>query len=82
MARILTQALARTIGFTDIPPGAMLDGLLGAGLAPDHAAFLMQILRCFKAGYGERVTDAIQEITGAALHTIEQDAKDYRSGWV
>jgi hypothetical protein len=42
---MLTQALGRTIGFTDITPEAKLDGLQGAGLAPDHAAFLMQILR-------------------------------------
>ena len=82
MARILTQALGRTIGFTDIPPEGLLDGLLGARLAPDYAAFLVQILRCFKAGYAERVTGAVQEITSAALCTIEQYAKDCRSGWV
>jgi hypothetical protein len=60
----------------------MFEGLLGAGLPPDYAAFLVQILRYFKAGYAERVTDAVQEITGAALRKIEPYAKDDRSGWV
>ena len=82
VARILTQALGRTIGFTDIPPEALLDGLLGARLAPDYAAFLVQILRCFKAGYAERITDAVQQISGERLRTIGQYAKDCRSGWV
>lgn len=82
VAGILTQATGRTIGFTDITPEAMLDGLLGAGLPPDYAAFLVQILGFFKAGYAERVTDAVQQITGAAPRTIEQYAKDHRSSWV
>ena len=82
VAAILTQATGKSIGFTDISPEAMLQGLLGAGLPRDYAEFLVLILGYFKAGYAERTTDAVQRITGQAPRSIEQYAKDYRSSWV
>jgi uncharacterized protein YbjT (DUF2867 family) len=82
VAAILTQATGKTIGFTDIMPDAMLQGLLGAGLPEDYARFLVLILGYFKAGHAERTTDAVLQITGHAPRTIEQYAKDYRASWV
>lgn len=82
VAAILTQATGKPIGFTDITPEAMLQGLLGAGLPPAYAEFLVLILGYFKAGYAERTTDAVQQITGQAPRTIEQYAKDYRASWM
>jgi uncharacterized protein YbjT (DUF2867 family) len=82
VAAILTQATGKAIGYTDITPDAMLQGLLGAGLPPDYAAFLVQILGYFKAGYAERTTDAVLQITGRSPRTMEQYAKDYRASWV
>jgi uncharacterized protein YbjT (DUF2867 family) len=81
VATILTQATGKPIGFTDITPEAMLQGLLGAGLPKDYAAFLVLILGFFKAGYAERTTDAVLQITGQPPRTIEQYAKDYRASW-
>ena len=82
VAAILAQTTGKPIGFTDITPDAMLQGLLGAGLPRDYAEFLVLILGFFKAGYAERTTDAVQQITGQAPRTIEQYAKDYRASWV
>ncbi len=82
VAAILTQATGKAIGFTDITPEAMLQGLLGAGLPKDYAEFLVLILGYFRAGYAERTTDAVQQITGQAPRSIEQYAQDYRSAWV
>ena len=82
VAAILTQATGKPIGFTDITPEAMLQGLLGAGLPKDYAEFLVLILGYFKAGYAERTTDAVQQITGQAPRSIEAYAKDYRAAWV
>lgn len=82
VAAILTQATGKSIGYTDITPEAMLQALLGAGLPQDYAAFLVLILGYFKAGYAERTTDAVQQITGNAPRTIEQYAQDYRASWV
>lgn len=82
VAAILTQTTGKQIGFTDITPEAMLQGLMGAGLPQDYAEFLVLILGYFKAGYSERTTDAVQQITGQAPRTIEQYARDYRASWV
>ena len=81
-AAILSRATGKTIGFTDITPEAMLQGLLGAGLPKDYAEFLVMILGYFKAGYAERTTDAVQQITGQAPRSFEQYAQDYRASWV
>lgn len=82
VAAILTQAAGKPIGFTDITPDAMLQGLVGAGLPLAYAEFLVLILGYFKAGYAERTTDAVKQITGHAPRTIEQYAQDYRASWV
>lgn len=82
VAAILTQAAGRRIVFTDITPDAMLQMLVGAGVPKDYAEFLVLILGYFKAGYAERTTDAVREITGQAPRTFEQYAQDYRSNWV
>lgn len=82
VASILTQVTGKSIGFTDITAEAMLEGLLGAGLPKDYAEFLVMILGFFKAGYSERITDAVKQITGQEPRTIEQYAQDYLSSWV
>jgi len=82
VAAILSHATGKAIGFTDITPDAMLQGLLSAGLPREYAAFLVHILGYFKAGYAERTTDAVQQVTGRAPRTIEQYAQDYRASWV
>lgn len=81
MAVILTQATGNAIGFTDITPDAMLQGWLGAGLPRGCAEFLVLILGCFKAGPAERVTDAVQLVTGHVPHNFEQYAMGYRARW-
>lgn len=82
VAAIMTQVVGKTIGFTDITSEAMRQRLLGAGMPKDYAEFLVLILSYFKAGYAERTTDAVQQITGQAPRTLDQYAKDYRTSWI
>ena len=81
VARILSDAAGRPIGYQDIPPEAMRSALLGAGLPADYTEFMLLILGYFKAGYAERTTDAVQRITGRAPRTLAQYAADHRSAW-
>ncbi len=81
VASILTKASGRPIGFTDITPDAMRQGLTDAGMPSDYAEFLVTILGYFKAGYAERITDAVRLITGSEPRTMEQYAEDYRASW-
>jgi uncharacterized protein YbjT (DUF2867 family) len=82
VAAILSREIGRTVRYQEISPQAMRAGLLGAGLPPDYAEFLLLILGYFKAGYAERTTDAVQAITGQAPRTVEAYARDYRSAWL
>jgi uncharacterized protein YbjT (DUF2867 family) len=79
---ILSQETGRTIGFQDISPEAMLKALLEANVPKSYAEFLVLILGFFKAGYSERTTPAVEEITGRKPGSFEQYAKDYRSAWL
>lgn len=80
-AAILSRAAGRRIGYQDIAPAAMRDGLLGAGLPRPYAEFLVTILGYFKAGHAERVTDAVQTLTGRAPIDFETYAQDHRAHW-
>ena len=81
VAEILSQVSGRRIGYTDITPAAMLEGLLGAGMPADYAEFLVTILGYFKAGFAERTTDAVRSITGQAPRTLEQYAQEHKDSW-
>jgi hypothetical protein len=59
----------------------MREGLLAAGLPAAYAEFLLVILGFFKAGYSERVTDAVQAVTGRPPIRFAQYAQDHRAHW-
>jgi len=82
VAAVLSRETGRPIGYQDIPPQALRGALLEAGLPPDYVEFLLVILGFFKAGYSERVTDAVQAITGRAPRSLEQYARDHRAAWM
>lgn len=81
VAAILSRETGRTITFQDIPPAAMIEGMVAAGLPASYAEVLVQLLSHFKAGYSERTTDAVAQILGRAPGSFEQYAKDYRTAW-
>lgn len=79
---ILSHETGRAIRFRDIPPEAMRQALLGAGMPADYAEFLLLILGFFKAGYSERITENVQHITGQAPRRFEAYARDHRTAWL
>jgi uncharacterized protein YbjT (DUF2867 family) len=81
VAVLLSRAAGRTITYQDIPPAAMRDGLLAAGLPAAYAEFLLVILGFFKAGYSERIADAVQTVTGKPPIRFAQYAQDHRAHW-
>jgi uncharacterized protein YbjT (DUF2867 family) len=82
VAAILSSETGRKIGYQDISPAAMLEGLLSAGLPRPYSEFLLVILGYFKAGYSERVTDAVEQVTGRKPLPFEHYARDYRKAWL
>lgn len=81
-AALISRATGRRIGYTEIAPETLRQGLLAAGLPADYTEFLLLILGYFKAGHAERTTDAVQRLTGQAPRSFEVYARDYRAAWV
>ena len=82
VARHLSRETGRSIRYQDITPEQMLGALLGAGLPRPYAEFLNLILGYFKAGYSERVTDAVQRVTGRPPRGFADYARDHRAAWL
>jgi len=81
VAQHLTHAAGRAIRYEDIDPETMRGHLLAAGLPAAYAEFLLVILGYFKAGYAERVTDAVATLLGQKPIAFAQYARDHRAAW-
>jgi uncharacterized protein YbjT (DUF2867 family) len=82
VAAILSRASGRAIGYQDIEPEAMRQGLLAAGLPTAYADFLILILGFLKAGYNARTTDEVRRLIGREPIPFERYAEDHRRAWV
>jgi uncharacterized protein YbjT (DUF2867 family) len=81
VAALLSAELGRTIRYEDITPESMRPGLLAAGLPAAYADFLLLILGYFKLGYSERITTAVQDITGKTPRRFADYAREYRAAY-
>lgn len=81
VAAILSRESRRTITYLDVPSDTMRAPLLAAGLTPNYVEFLLLILGYFKAGYSERTTEAVQQITGVAPRRFAAYAREQREVW-
>lgn len=81
VATLLSAELGRPLRYDDITPEVMRPGLLAAGLPEAYADFLLLILHYFKLGAAERITTAVQDITGHAPRRFAQYARDYREAY-
>jgi uncharacterized protein YbjT (DUF2867 family) len=81
VAAILSRETGRAIRYQEVTADDMRPGLLGAGLPADYTEFLLTILEYFRLGYSERVTDAVQVITGQTPRGFAQYAQDYTAAY-
>lgn len=82
VAAILSKETGRSIRFEDVSPEVMRGRLLNTGLPAAYADFLLMILGFFRAGYSERTTTAVQDITGRAPREFAAYARDHRQAWL
>lgn len=81
VATLLSGELKRPIRFEDVTPDTMRPLLLSAGLPADYAESLLMILSYLKAGYAERVTDAVPRVLNRAPRRFVDYARDYREAY-
>jgi len=82
VAAILSKETGRSIAYQEVSPEEMLSGLLAAGLPRPYSEFLLVILGFFKAGYSERTTESVSQLTGREPISFERYAHDYRQSWI
>lgn len=80
-AALISHEAGRPIRYAEVTPEAMRERLQAAGMPPDYAGMLVAILGFFKAGYAERVTDAVQQLTGQPPRSFATYAHDHRDAW-
>ncbi|MFN4152647.1 MAG: nucleoside-diphosphate sugar epimerase, partial [Candidatus Sericytochromatia bacterium] len=81
VASIISEVTGKNIGYQDITPEEMREGLLGAGLPADYTEFLLIILSFFKLGYSSAITNSVKEITGKDPISFRKYAEDYKASW-
>lgn len=81
VARILSAATGKEIGYQDITPAEFRHGLLAAGVPEGYADLLVLLVGFLKEGYVANATDGVQTILGRAPRSFEEFAKDYKATW-
>jgi uncharacterized protein YbjT (DUF2867 family) len=82
VARILSAATGKAIGYQDISTADFKQGLLAAGLSEAYTDLLVLLIGFLKEGYVANATDAVQSILARSPRTMEAYAKEYKATWV
>lgn len=80
IAAALTAALHREVTFTDVPPEAFAASIQNL-LPPWQVDGLLEDYAHYRRGEAAAVSPAVQDITGAAPHSVDQFARDYAAAF-
>jgi uncharacterized protein YbjT (DUF2867 family) len=80
IATALTAALGRTVAFTDVPPEAFAASIRTL-LPPWQVDGVLEDYAYYRRGEAAAVSPVVEEITGAAPHSIGQFARDYAAAF-
>ena len=67
---MLSRAIGKTVQYVDLPSDAYRDALLKAGLPDWYADILQELFADYQAGYGARISQNVEHITGHAARTL------------
>lgn len=81
MAASLSDAVGRPVAFVDVPPEAMRDALLRAGLPPWQADGLIEDYAHYRRGEASAVASGVQDATGKPPRTFSAFARDHASAF-
>ena len=81
VAKVLSAASGKEIGYQDVAPAPFKQALLGAGLPEDYSDFLLMIFGFLREGYSSRVTDSVPKILNRPPRTLQTYATDHRAAF-
>ncbi len=82
MALYLSEALGKPIRFTDVPPDAMLQGLLAAHLPQWMAEGLIEDYAHYARGEASVIANDIANVTGKSPFDFKTFANDYKNAFL
>ena len=77
MARQLSQAIAKTIQYVNVPPEAMRQALLNLGMPEWQAEGLVEDYAHYRRGEAAGVSSTVHDITGKAVIPFSQFVREY-----
>ena len=77
VAETFSRVLRKPVKYADVPPEHARPAMLGMGMPAWLVDDLLELASIFAAGRGAQVTDAVEKVGKAKLHTIEQFVRDY-----
>jgi uncharacterized protein YbjT (DUF2867 family) len=81
MASALSQAIGRTVTFSDVPSEAFAGALKVAGVPPWQVDGLVEDYAHYARGEAEAVSPHVREVTGVDPRDLSRFAKDYASAF-
>lgn len=82
IAQLLTDATSKPVRYVDVPEEEARQEMLQAHMPDWMVDAMLELDRMYKAGGGEKVTDAIETLTGQPPRSFQEFATDYRDCFV
>jgi len=80
-AQMLSRTIGKTVQYVDLPSDAYREALLKAGLPDWYADILQELFADYHAGYGARVSQNVERITGHAARTLPVYFEEYAAAF-
>jgi uncharacterized protein YbjT (DUF2867 family) len=75
--RRIGVAIGREVTFVEVPFEAAQAGIVRAGLSPELAEAIVELIRAAAAGRERLLTDGVREVTGVAARPFDEWARDH-----
>jgi uncharacterized protein YbjT (DUF2867 family) len=76
VAKVLSDVSGRTIKYVPVPPEAVRESMLRAGLDEWISTLMRDYSQAYSEGWGDFATDNVERITGRAPRNIEQFVRE------
>lgn len=82
IAGLISKATGKKIPYENVPPQALGDSLVNAGLPKDYVAFLLTIFGFLSEGYNARITDGVKRVLGREPRSVNGYFSENKLAWI
>jgi len=81
VAEILARVIGKPVKYIDVPRDAARQAMRDAGMSPQYAEAITELMDDYRAGKMAAVTVDVERVTGKKPRTLEQFAAEHRSAF-